>query len=193
MILTGNYPFVPKGTPNYKMMNFRPKDFVDTVAFKVMGKEIKWESGHATLSDYYFNKGDYKNCIRELEAVIAERPYFDIPYKDLISKLVDRGILNDGLRLLRRLYKVKPDYFSTKWLGQVLLKQNNYKEALPYLKDAVKFKEADSQTWYNLGGAYYLNGDIKSSLGAMEKSLKMNPKNQLAKQFYQQLKSLQTK
>ncbi len=101
MILTGNYPFVPKGTPNYKTINFRPKDFVDTVAFKVMGKEIKWESGHATLSDYYFNKGDYKNCIRELEAVIAERPYFDIPYKDLISKLVDRGILGDGLRLLR--------------------------------------------------------------------------------------------
>jgi tetratricopeptide (TPR) repeat protein len=190
MILTGNYPFVPKGTPNYKTINFRPKDFVDTVAFKVMGKEIKWESGHATLSDYYFNKGDYKNCIRELEAVIAERPYFDIPYKDLISKLVDRGILSDGLRLLRKLYKVKPDYFSTKWLGQVLLKQNNYKEALPYLENAVKFKEADSQAWYNLGGAYYLNGDLNASLGAMEKSLKMNPRNPLANKFYQQLKTL---
>ena len=58
IVLTGSYPFVPKGTPNYKMMNLRPKDFVDTIAFKVMNKEIKWESSHATLSDYYFKKGD---------------------------------------------------------------------------------------------------------------------------------------
>ena len=75
-------------------------------------------------------------------------------------------------------------------MGQVLLKQNNYKEALPYLENAVKFKEADSQAWYNLGGAYYLNGDLNASLGAMEKSLKMNPRNPLANKFYKQLKTL---
>jgi tetratricopeptide (TPR) repeat protein len=189
-ILTGSYPFVPKGTPNFKVLNFRAKDFVDSIAVKLINKEIKWESAYAELSDYYFGKGDYKNCIRELNTVIAERPDYDLPYKDLITKLVDRGILDDALRFLKQLYKVKADYFSTKWLGQVLLKQNNYKEALPYLKLAVNFREVDFQTWYNLGGAYFLNGDKNSSLRAIEKSLRMNPNNPSAIQFYKQLKTL---
>ena len=64
---------------------------------------------------------------------------------------------------------------------------------MPYLKEAVKFREADAQSWYNLGGAYYLNGEIKFSIDAMEKSLQMNPRNSLARQFYQQLKSLPAK
>ena len=64
IILTGQYPFVPKGSPNYKMMSFKVKDIVDTLAIKYINKEIKWESAHATLSDYYFYKGDYHKCIK---------------------------------------------------------------------------------------------------------------------------------
>ena len=90
MILTGQYPFTPKGTFNYKVLNYKLKDIVDTIAVKVMNKEIRWETAHATLSNYYFLKKDYNKCIEEMEAVIAERPYYDIPYKDLITKLVDR-------------------------------------------------------------------------------------------------------
>ena len=36
-----------------------------------------------------FLKKDYVKCIEEMETVIAERPYYDVPYKDLITKLVD--------------------------------------------------------------------------------------------------------
>jgi tetratricopeptide (TPR) repeat protein len=85
---------------------------------------------------------------------------------------------------------MKPDYFSYKWLGQILLKQNNSKEALGYLIEAVKFKEADSQTYYNLAGAYYLNGDINSAIAAAEKSVSLNPHNKIAISFYNQLKSV---
>jgi len=189
-ILLGSYPFVPKGSPNLLVLNFRAKDFVDSMAVRLINKDLPWESAHAALSDYYFAKGDYTNVIRELNVVIAERPYYDLPYKDLISKLVDRGLLDDAVVFLKKLYKTKADYFSTKWLGQVLLKQNNYKEALPYLEVAVNFKEADSQTWYNLGGAYFMSGKNLEALKAMEKSLKMDPNNQLTINFYNQLKNL---
>ena len=65
--------------------------------------------------------------------------------------------LDDAEIFLEKLYSLKPDYFASKWLGQVKLKMNKNEEALKYLLEAVKFKEADSQTWYNLAGAYYLN------------------------------------
>jgi tetratricopeptide (TPR) repeat protein len=191
--LTGSYPFVPKGTLNYKVLNFRPKDIVDTVAIKLINLEIPWESAHALLSDYYFKKGDYANCIKEIAVIIAERPYYDIPYKDLISKLVDGGKLDEAMDFLVPLYKLKPDYFATKWLGQVLLKQNNYKDALNYLQQAVKFREADSQTYYNLGGAYFLNKQNDEAIAALQKSISLNPQNRLAINFYNQLSALTKK
>ncbi len=191
--LKGSYPFVPKGTLNYKKLNYRAKTLVDTLAIDLINHDIRWESAHVLLSDYYFRKGDYNNCIKEIAVIISERPYYDIPYKDLISKLVDGGKFYEALEFLVPLYKLKPDYFATKWLGQVLLRQNKYEEALVYLKQAVKFKEVDSQTYYNLGGAYYLNKQNDEALAALQKSISLNPQNELAINFYKQLSSLKQK
>ncbi len=156
----------------------------------MINKDLRWESAHAKLSNYYFYKGDYDKCIAEMEAVIAERPYYDIPYKDLITKMVDSKKLDQALTFLIKLHKIKPDYFSYKWLGQVYLKMNKSAEALKFLVEAVKFKEAEYQTWYNLSGAYYLEGDTNSALSAIQKSLSLNSRNQAAVNFYNQLSTL---
>ena len=130
------------------------------------------------------------NVLNEMETVIAERPYFDLPYKDLITKLVDGNQLADAESFLEKLYPIKPDYFACKWLGQVKLKMNKSVEALRYLLEAVKFKEADSQTWYNLAGAYYLNKQDEKALEALKQSIALNPQNALAVNFYNQLKQV---
>lgn len=190
MILTGQYPFTPKGTVNYKVLNYKIKDIVDSIAVQVINKDLRWETAHATLSNYYFLKKDYARCIHEMEAVIAERPYYDVPYKDLITKLVDGEKLDDAEIFLEKLYSLKADYFACKWLGQVKLKKNESKDALKYLLEAVKFKEADSQTWYNLAGAYYLNKQEQKALEALQQSINLNPQNRLAINFYNQLRQV---
>lgn len=193
VMLTGQYPFVPKGTPNYKMRDYKIKDIVDSVSIDVINKDIRWESAHAKLSNYYFDKGDYEKSIKEMETVIAERPYFDIPYKDIITKMVDSYKLDDAISFLIKLHRIKPDYFSYKWLGQVYLKMNNSSDALKYLKEAVKFKDADYQTWYNLAGASYLQGDPNAALVAIQNSLRLNSQNQAAIKFYNQLSNINKK
>lgn len=191
IMLTGTYPFVPKGTPNYKMLDYQMKDIVDTIAAAIINKEIKWETGHANLAEYYLINGDYKGFMREMDAIIAERPYFDVPYENIIVKLIDRELLDESIPYLVKLHSIRPNYFTSKWLGQVYLRLNEAGKALPYLVDAAKYPEADYQVWYNLSGAYYLNGDVKSSIKSIEKSLQLNTNNQLAQNLYRQLKSLQ--
>jgi|WetSurMetagenome_2_1015567.scaffolds.fasta_scaffold28702_2 tetratricopeptide (TPR) repeat protein len=193
ILLTGQYPFAPKGTPNYKMSEYKLKDVVDSISNEVMLKDIRWESAHAKLSSYYFNKGDFEKCIAEMEAVIAERPYYDIPYKNIIVKMVDGNNLDKALAFLVKLHQIKPGYFSYKWLGQVYLKKGNNTEALKYLAEAIKFKEADSQTWYNLSGAYFLNKQNDEAIAALQKSISLNPQNRLAINFYNQLSALNKK
>ncbi len=193
MILTGQYPFTPKGTINYKVLNYKIEDIVDSIAVQVINKDIRWETAHATLSNYYFIKRDYARSIEEMEAIIAERPYYDVPYKDLITKLVDGEKLDDAVVFLEKLYSLNADYFACKWLGQVKLKMNKSEEALKYLLEAVKFKEADSQTWYNLAGAFYLNKQEEKALEALQRSINLNPQNKLAINFYNQLSALNKK
>lgn len=191
IMLTGTYPFVPKGTPNYKMLNYKMKDIVDTIAAAVINKEIKWETGHANLAEHYLNTGNYKKFMNEMDAIIAERPYFDMPYENTIVNLIDRELLEESIPYLLKLHSFKPSYYSYKWLGQVYLRLNDAVRSLPYLVEAVKYSDADYQVWYNLSGAYYLNGNIKSSITAIEKSLQLNSGNPQAQNLYKQLKALQ--
>ncbi|NNG28110.1 MAG: tetratricopeptide repeat protein, partial [Ignavibacteriaceae bacterium] len=188
--LTGAYPFVPKGTPNYKKINYKIDTFIDSLSLSVINKDIKWETAHVNLAERYYNQGNFENFIKEAETIIQERPYFDQPYEFLITKLVDAGFVNEAIPYLYKLYSFKPSYFATKWLGQSLLYNRDYKNSLKYLREAVLFSEADSQTWYNLGGAYYYNGQIKEALNALTNSLNLNPDNKLAKDFYEQIMSL---
>jgi len=188
--LTGTYPFVPRGTPNYKKLNYKIKDIVDSLSLKVINKDIKWETAHVNLADRYFEQENFNGFIKEMNAIIQERPYFDQPYEYLIIKLVENGIVDKALPYLKKLHSFKPSYFTNKWLGQIYLHKNQYKVALQYLKEAVKDGQVDYQTWYNLAGAYYYNGQTDKAIYAIENSLNLKPRNKLAKDFYKQLTSL---
>ena len=189
-ILTGDYPFVPKGTPNYLVMNYRPKDHIDSIAMSVINKDILWEEGHVKIADWYFNKGDFPDFKKEMLAIIYERPFTEQFYEYAINKLI--GIKQFGLVLpiLVKYNSFRPTYFTYKWLGQIYLNNEEYKKALFYLDLASKLPDADSQLYYNLGGAYYFNNNISQAITAIEKSLKLNPRNQLSVNFYTQLKSI---
>lgn len=188
IVLTGQYPFVPKGTPNYKMLNYKMESIVDTIAAKVFNRELLWETAHSMLAEHYLSQNDIKGFLKEMDAIIAERPYYDVPYNSVIVHLIDRGYVEQAIPYLQKLNSFKSDFFSNKWLGQCYLKLNNHQNALPYLQKAIKYNEADYQLWYNLAGAYYLNGNIDLALSAIERSLQINQNNPLAIQFYNQLK-----
>ncbi|RPI72645.1 MAG: hypothetical protein EHM47_07830, partial [Ignavibacteriales bacterium] len=164
--LTGEYPFVPKGEPNRLIQNFRFKDFIDSTALKVINNEIFWEEGHGNVAKWYYDKGDYKNFLKEMDALIAERPYFDIPYERTINLLIEVKLFNEAIPYLEKLHLLKPSFFTTKWLGQIAVQNKNYRDAKKYLLEAVGYSETDYQVWYNLSGAYFFNNEYKNSLAA---------------------------
>lgn len=190
MVLTGAYPFVPLGTPNYKILNFKLNDKVDSLAAAVFDKVMKWENAHAKMAEYFYNAGDYKNFMREMDAIIAGRPFFDVPYENVVTGLIQRNLYNESIPYLKKLHSFRPSYFTNKWLGQVYLSLNEAEQALTYLSGAVKYSEADYQVWYNLSGAYFLNGNTNAAITSIERSLQLNSKNPAAQNFYNQLKSL---
>jgi tetratricopeptide (TPR) repeat protein len=189
--LTGTYPFVPRGTPNYKKLNYKITDIVDSLCLQIINKDIEWETAHVNLADRYFEQGNFDGFIKEIDAVIQERPYFDQPYEYLTRRLVENGMAEKAFPYLKKLHSFKPSYFTNKWLGQIYLHKNQYAAALNYLKEAVKDEQVDYQTWYNIAGAYYYKGETDKAIIAINNSLNLKPGNQLAKDFHKQLMSLQ--
>lgn len=190
ILLTGQYPFVPKGTPNIKMKKYKMSNLVDTLSMKIFNKEVKWETAHTILAEHYLQKNDIKSFIREIDVIIQERPYFDQPYEYLTKTLIDSGYVNYAIPYLTKLHSFKPGYFTYKWLGQIYLHNQDYSKSLPYLQKAASFPKADYQVWYNLSGAYYFNNQPHNAINAIEKSLSLNPQNPLARDLYNQLKKL---
>jgi lysophospholipase L1-like esterase len=190
IVLTGEYPFVPKGTPNYRSQNYIPKDYIDSIAMSLMNKEILWEEGHVKVADWFFNKGDFSSFRKEMMSIIYERPFNEQFYEYAINKMI--GVQQFGLVLpvLLKYNSFRPSYFTYKWLGQIYLNDKEYKNALLYLEPASKLTDADSQLFYNLGGAYYFNNNIDKAKSALERSISLNPQNQLAVNFYTQLKTI---
>jgi lysophospholipase L1-like esterase len=190
IILTGEYPFVPKGTPNYRLLNFRPKNFIDSTAIDAMNKVILWEEGHVNVANWYFNKGDFNSFQKEMMAIIFERPFNEQFYEYAINKLIGIKQFSLALPILQKYNTFHPTYYTYKWLGQIYLDNKDYKNALLYLEPASKLPDADSKLFYNLGGAYYFNNSIDKAISALEKSLSLNPQNKLASSFYSQLKTV---
>lgn len=62
-------------------------------------------------------------------------------------------------------------------LGGILMKRQNYTEAITQLRKAVTLKPDYTNAWYNLGYAFKLNGDIPSAQKAFEQVQNLVDKN----------------
>ena len=188
-LLIGNYPFVPKGTPNKYIEDFKTKDFIDSVAISMQTREIFWESGHAKVAEWYYDKNDFENFLKEMNTIIEERPFYLDTYKYTINKLMKAKQYNKALALLEKLDKRNSDEFTTKWIGQISLENGNHKKAVEYLEKYLVFSDSDPQVLYNIAGAYYYTGQYEKALNAIRKCINLAPQNRAAISFYNQLKA----
>ncbi len=188
--LMGNFPFIKEGTPAYNISNYKTNNFIDSVAKSVMLKQITWEEAHAKVAQWYWNKKEIKNFLKEFNALIAERPYDTEPYDYLTSKLISNQMYDEVKPYLEKLNQLKPSAFTNKWLGQIALNKNDLNNAIIYLRKSLQFNNNDPQILYNLAGAYYNSGQIDDALNTLETCLKIAPNYEPAKVFYKSLHAL---
>ncbi len=186
-VITGTYPFVPKDSPNYKLLNFKQKDFIDSLAYRFIARQVNLADAHAGAAERYFADGNIQLFCREVNSIIADKPYDVEPYNYAARKLISTKHFNEAVPFLTGLNKLNPSAFSTKWMGQIFLQGHNYESALKYLAESLKFSGSDPEVWYNIAGAYYYLNRPADALNAVRKSLELNPHYQAAINFYYQL------
>lgn len=187
--LLNSYPFVPKNENETSRIIYKADNFIDTIAVKMLNKEISWRSAHQEVAQYYFVKGMFNNFIQEMNAIIQYQPYVEIAYFFTISRLLNVKLYDEAMVFLNKFHKLRPSDYTYKWLGSINLINGNVLEAINYLNKSIELNDTDSQVYYNLAGAFYKSGQIEQALDAIKTSLNIDPDNNQAIQFYQSLSS----
>ena len=153
--LKGGWPFHPKSVPNRFIQTFQPANRLEELAFKIFqNKNYNLQSVHMELGKEYERQGNFSKAFAEYNALITSIPYEIDFYEKAAKVLIKKKEYNKASQLLKRSLKYKETPFANKWVGQIALMNNNYKEAISYLSKADLL---DSQVVFNLSRSFYLD------------------------------------
>ena len=153
--LKGGWPFHPKSVPNRFIQTFQPANRLEELAFKIFqNKNYNLQSVHMELGKEYERQGNFSKAFAEYNALITSIPYEIDFYEKAAKVLIKKKEYNKASQLLKRSLKYKETPFANKWVGQIALMNNNYREAISYLSKADLL---DSQVVFNLSRSFYLD------------------------------------
>jgi len=175
-ILKSGWPFKPKSEINTFFSDFKPNSEVEKLALKIWtDKNFTLEHGHVELAEYYEKNKEYDRALNEYRALMYLTPLNNSPFLRAADLLIKSGHLNSALPILFKSLKLEQTMFANKWIGQILLKNNQVKEAIPYLEKAYRFSNNDPQLLYNLSGAYALNSQYSEAKSILNILYEVNP------------------
>lgn len=192
-LLKDDWPYRNSGnkTPLYELI--RPQNYLDSLAFDVVVDKLSWEKSHRLLAKRNLEKNDINGFKKEMDIVIAQYPLIVDFYKITGNELLQREKYDDAYPYFLKQSELKPDAFSTKWVGIINLSQKKTDSAIKYLEMSLKYNAKDPQVLFNLAGAYTYKDKYKEALKTINKCLEINPRFPSAENLKQQLESVVNK
>ena len=161
--------------------------YTDSLAALVVTDQIGWERAHRDLALRCYDQGDIEGFLREMSVLIDQFPHIINYYKMISKNLILAHKFKAAQPYLRQSHEIEPDFFSAKWLGIITLSENLVDEAIKYLEISVKYKSDDTQTLFNLAGAYSLKKEYDKALAIVNECLRFDPHYAAASGLQRQL------
>ena len=187
LLLQNDWPFIEKAQIKPRKFLFTPKNFLDSIASDFMDNKISWADAHVTAAAAYLKKNNVDGYLRHMDILIYQYPIV-VEYYDQVSlTLMQMQLYDQALRYLQARYKIEPNDYSAKWLGNIALFKGNADEAIKYLTKSYELNSTDAQVLYNLSGAYYQKKLYDAALNSINKCLSIDPNYPQANSLKQQL------
>lgn len=192
-LLKNDWPFIePKDKLNLNLL-IKPKSYSDSLAFQFLEDKITWIELHEKLVNKYVKSANYEKALAHLHILIYQYPVI-VEYYDQIDNialsLLRLNNFEQAYSILKKRYEIKPNAFSTKWLGNIELNNQRVKSAVQYLEESIKYDPTDIQTQYNLAGAYALDKQYQKGFQTISIVLQKDSNYPGARDLEVQLKSL---
>lgn len=122
-------------------------------------------------------RGDYKAAVDLLQRAVNEDKA-KISYQLHLARAQQfNGNATEAEKLLRGILKASPDHVEAgQLLGEILAKQENWKEVIALLEPLLKYRH-DYPTYHMLAEAKYNLGDYDAARKYFEEAIKLNPQS----------------
>lgn len=175
IILKNDWPFVEKKKKKNSSDLIKPIDFVEIKALEIIDDKITWELAQRKVAGWYLSRNDYNSFQHQMDVLISQYPIIVEYYDFVANELLKVQKYEQAYKYVAKRYAIKPDAYSTKWLGIIDLSKNKTDSAIKYLKESIKFNSSDPQVLYNISGAYSYKKEYQKALDAVDKCLAIDP------------------
>lgn len=189
--LKQGFPFVMDGSITPYQFSYNPDGVLDSLAFGVVHKDIRWDAAKVKLGSYYENQGDIEKALLEYKGLIRNQPWNDSPYVYAARLLINQNDYVTAEPYLRKAYELAPrEAFITKMLGSIALNSGNIDDAIKFLEESRQVNPKDPQMLYNLSGAYGTNREFQKAMEIANEVIELNPNYPGIQQWKQQLERI---
>lgn len=175
VILKNDWPYIEKKDKKNISDLIRPNDYIEKTAYEFLENNASWESAQRNVAGWYLVKKDYVAFQKQMDVLISQYPVIVEYYDFVVNELLKIEKYDDAYIYLVKRYNIKPNAYSSKWLGIINLSRNNTSDAIQYLEESLKYDSSDPQVLYNLSGAYSYNKEFNKALDAINKCLTLAP------------------
>lgn len=190
-LLKNDYPFIHSSKSIQANLLLNPKTYIDSVAYGFVTAQIEWQVAQKKAAVWYLKKKDYDSFIKQMDLLIFQFPIKTNNYSFIANELIKIKEYNKAYKYLLKKYELKPDAYSSKWLGTIELSRGLTESAIDYLEESLKYSKKNFQVLYNLAGAYSRKEEYNHALELVNKSLELNPNYVAAKKLKMQLVATQ--
>ena len=156
-------------------MNLGDNKKAKQALLKVLDRNPNSYKAHLMLAQVYENEGGMRKAIDEyVQAIDLNKKDYDSYYK--VAKLLD-GLdkKEEASEMLYSLLNKKPEMTDASiLLGEILIENEMYKEAVNVYQDALRFDQVNYDLYYNLGIAYTMLNDFQNAKTCYEKAAEIN-------------------
>lgn len=190
-VLKQGFPFVKEGSINPYQKNYKPKGFIDSLAFRVVHFDERWDTKKIDAAEYYQRQNQPEKALFEYYGLIRNQPWNDGTYILAARILLNQNNFSEAEPLLRKAYEIKPDVaFTTKMLGAIELNKGNVEKAIQLLEESRQLNPGDPQMLYNLSGAYGTNQEFERAMEIANEVQAINPNFPGIRQWKRQLEQI---
>ena len=156
-------------------MNLGDNKKAKQALLKILDKNPNSYKAHLMLAQVYENEGGMRKAIDEyVQAIDLNKKDYDSYYK--VAKLLN-GLdkKEEASQMLYNLLNKKPEMTGASiLLGEILIENEMYKEAVNVYQDALRFDQVNYDLYYNLGIAYTMLNDFQNAKTCYEKAAEIN-------------------
>lgn len=152
---------------------------------------IYFEGMGLLLGELYYDKQQYELTVQIISKALkleGERKEFYLLMGD--SHLIMQHWVHALKNFKHALAMMPDDYKLNRSIGWVLCNMNNYRDGIKFLKKSIRSKTDYIEGRISLAIAYLSLGEYEKSIKEFEAVLKLEPENEIAKEYIEKVHSL---